>query len=256
MDYLVFRLYGAMASWGEIAVGESRHTANHPSKSAILGLIASALGIKREQEEKQLALANGYHIAIKQLTSGDLLKDYHTTQAPDSVGKCNYHTRRDELITGQDRLGTILSSREYRTDSVCLVALTPLANAPVGLLQIREKLIKPEFHLYLGRKSCPLAAPLDPQVVTGLGVKAALDSYDMKTILPGKKDHNRDQYWFGLSDFVQYYWEGNVNDLADDLELSAVQTVTRHDQVSSRKRWQFKPRLEHFYQCKQARENN
>jgi CRISPR system Cascade subunit CasD len=37
MDVLVFRLYGPMASWGEIAVGESRHTANYPGKSAIIG---------------------------------------------------------------------------------------------------------------------------------------------------------------------------------------------------------------------------
>ena len=256
MDYLVFRLYGAMASWGEIAVGESRHSANHPSKSAILGLIASALGIKREEESKQLALNNGYHIAIKQLSNGDLLKDYHTTQVPDSVGKFNYRTRRDELLTGQDRLGTILSSREYRTDSVCLVAIKSLEYAPFDLSHIQDKLFKPEFHLYLGRKSCPLAAPLDPQLLTEQGFKNALDHYAMKGILPGNKEHNRDKYWLALGSLAQYYWEGNIEDLADDLDLSDAQTVTRHDQVSSRKRWQFKPRLEHFYQCEQATESD
>jgi CRISPR-associated Cas5-like protein len=38
MDYLLFRLYGPMASWGEIAVGEIRHTASYPGKSAIIVL--------------------------------------------------------------------------------------------------------------------------------------------------------------------------------------------------------------------------
>ena len=33
MNYLVFRLYGPMASWGEIAVGENRHSARYPGKS-------------------------------------------------------------------------------------------------------------------------------------------------------------------------------------------------------------------------------
>ena len=46
-DYLVFRLYGPMCSWGDIAVGEVRPSTVHPAKSAILGLIAAALGIKR-----------------------------------------------------------------------------------------------------------------------------------------------------------------------------------------------------------------
>ena len=50
MDILVFRLYGPMASWGEIAVGENRHTANYPSKSALLGLLGAALGIERDDE--------------------------------------------------------------------------------------------------------------------------------------------------------------------------------------------------------------
>ena len=43
MDYLLFRLYGPMASWGEIAVGETRHSAAYPGKSAIIGLLAAAM---------------------------------------------------------------------------------------------------------------------------------------------------------------------------------------------------------------------
>ena len=44
-DYLLLRLYGPLASWGEIAVGESRHSAVQPSRSALLGLLGAALGI-------------------------------------------------------------------------------------------------------------------------------------------------------------------------------------------------------------------
>ncbi|WDE12327.1 type I-E CRISPR-associated protein Cas5/CasD [Thalassomonas haliotis] len=248
MDYLVFRLYGAMASWGEIAVGESRHSTTHPSKSAIFGLMAAAIGIKREDEQQQLELAAGYHIAVKQLTNGTLLKDYHTTQAPDSVGKFTYKTRRDELTLGYERLGTVLSSREYRTDSVCLVAIKVLDDAPYELTNIQQKLLKPVFHLYLGRKSCPLSAPLDPQIITGQGYKNALDGYDNKAILPDNSTTGRNKQALALSEPAQYYWEGELTDLDNDIELQMIQTNSRYDQISSRKRWQFKPRLEHSYQ--------
>ena len=49
-DYLVMRLYAPLASWGEIAVGEVRHSANYPSKSALLGLLGAALGVRRDDD--------------------------------------------------------------------------------------------------------------------------------------------------------------------------------------------------------------
>ncbi|MEA3348439.1 MAG: type I-E CRISPR-associated protein Cas5/CasD, partial [Pseudomonadota bacterium] len=164
MDYLLFRLYGPMASWGEIAVGETRHTATYPGKSAIIGLMAAALGIKRAEPEKQQQMQQGYALAVKVYSQGTLLRDYHTVQVPDSVGKLTYRTRRDELALGKARLGTILSSREYRSDAMALVAVKALPNAPYDLQTIKKHLKKPKFHLYLGRKSCPLAAPLNPQI--------------------------------------------------------------------------------------------
>lgn len=165
MEYLLFRLYGPLASWGEIAVGESRHTAVYPSKSALLGLLAAALGIRRDEEERQLALATGYKFAVKVISVGSLLKDYHTTQVPDSVGGYWYRTRRDELVIGKERLGTILSSREYRCDALYLVAVKALEGAPHPLSELQAHLLKPNFHLYLGRKSCPLSIPLAPVVL-------------------------------------------------------------------------------------------
>ena len=144
MDILVFRLYGPMASWGEIAVGESRHTASYPSKSAIIGLLGAALGIARDEEEKQQQLQQGYALAVELLTAGSLLRDYHTTQVPDSVGKFTYRTRWDELILGKERLGTILSSREYRTDALALVAVRALVDAPFTLAEIQAALLQPK----------------------------------------------------------------------------------------------------------------
>jgi len=256
MNILLFRLYGSMASWGEIAIGESRHTASYPSKSAIIGLLGAALGIARNEEEKQLQLQQGYALAVELLTAGHLLRDYHTTQVPDSVGKFTYRTRRDELILGKERLGAILSSREYRTDALALVAVRALADAPFTLAEIQAALLQPKYHLYLGRKSCPLAAPLQPQLVTDQpNYFAAFKAYQHKPMLPTSIASDgtlakRDYEWLGRPNDRHYYWEGLPEDFSDDtLALTRRQTRTRHDQPLSRKRWQFMPRQEHYLFC-------
>jgi CRISPR system Cascade subunit CasD len=265
MEYLLFRLYGPLASWGEIAVGESRHTAIYPGKSALMGILAAALGIRRDEEERQAALVTGYRFAVKVVSAGHPLRDYHTTQAPDSVGKFVYRTRRDELIVGKERLGgTILSSREYRCDALSLVAVAAQADAPHTFIEIREALLKPRFHLYLGRKSCPLAAPLNPLVRSAAGFGDALDNYpygalfisngsirtarresatsgiliDAPSLMNLSKE---DQYVFTYGNHpVRYYWEGEAGD------LTSQQALTRHDQPLSRTRWQFTQRTEYL----------
>lgn len=252
MDTLVFRLYGAMASWGEIAVGEDRHTASYPSKSAVIGLLGAALGIKRDDEAKQSQLQCGYSLAVEVFSTGRLLRDYHTTQVPSSVGKVNYHTRRDEIVLGKKQLGTILSSREYRCDAFAVVAIRTLDSAPYALTDIKAHLLQPKFHLYLGRKSCPLAAPLNPQIIQQTYYFDAFNAYQHKPILPTHEGESgelskRDAIWLGRPKDRHYYWEGKIDDFSDmpDL-LKQMQTRTRHDQPLSRKRWQFLPRQEHY----------
>lgn len=250
MEYLLFRLYGPMASWGEIAVGEMRHSEIKPSKSALIGLLAAALGIPREQDQQHQALAAGYRFGIKLSSTGQVMGDYHTAQAPDSVGKVRYRTRRDELVVGRDRLGTVLSSREYRTDSLALVALSATPDSPWDLKTLAEALKRPRFHLYLGRKSCPLAAPLNPQIIQATGFRDALDTYQPGRLLSEKQEWNGDQRWLPADSTPSYFWEGTVADFsATDTSFNAetVQQLQRHDQPLSRSRWQFQPRAEYFW---------
>ena len=252
MDYLLFRLYGPMASWGEIAVGETRHSAAYPGKSALVGLLAAALGVKRGDHDGQKKMQHGYRFAVELHSPGTLLRDFHTAQVPDSVGKFTYRTRRDELVIGKERLGTILSSREYRSDALAVVAVKALDGAPYDLMTIREHLRKPKFHLYLGRKSCPLAAPLHPMVIAGKDTfYDAFRAYEQKRLLPfrdedGGRLSRRDIYWLGLGRDRHYYWEGEAAEFADLPDLERSQTRVRHDQPLSRERWQFSPRREHY----------
>ncbi len=234
-EFLVFQLYGPMASWGDVAVGEYRPTMNYPSKSAVLGLLAAALGIRRHEDDKHTALHIGYGFAVCVLGAGELLRDYHTTQVP--AGNRFYATRRDELCYDSLKLSTILSQRDYRMDSLCLVALWQKESPPFCLQHLQEKLLQPHFSLYLGRKSCPPALPLNPDIIKEKTLKLAFSKY------PSDKGvFNSPRLRDSL---VRYFWEQDGID-ESCLGLKAVMTYPRRDQILSRNRWQFASRDEYF----------
>lgn len=239
--YLLFRLYGPMAAWGDTAVGEYRPSHAQPSRTAILGLLAAALGIRRDQEDVLKALDRSVEIAVRLDMPGEVLRDYHTTQVPPEGKKLRYYTRADE--TRSDKLHTILSQRDYRTDAAASVALRPLhADAPLQLQQWQAALRSPALPLYLGRKSCPLALPLDPRIVEAGDFKAAFASY------PGCEAQLKELDWTDqrLPEHTRYFWEG------DDNSLQASMSYPRRDRLISRRRWQFAQRTEH--QASRARE--
>lgn len=228
-DYLLFRLYGPLAAWGDIAVGEYRPSFAHPGKSAIIGLLAAALGIRRDEEKRQKTLAESCSFAVRVDSMGMLLRDYHTTQVPSAKKGAVHYTRRSELATKKNELNTILSSRDYRCDAAYTVAMTVADGSPYTVPQLVAALAKPVFTLYLGRKSCPLAMPLQPQVVNAATLRDALAA------LPPVEE---------LSGIVQkgdamVFWE---DDTASGLERQ--QVITRRDKPRSRKRWQFSERRE------------
>lgn len=248
-NHLVFRLYAPMASWGEAAVGETRPTATYPGRGAILGLIAAALGIRRDDDERQRDLRRSLSVAVKQRSPGLLLRDYHTVQMPSTQAKVAHRTRREELSVPRDVLNTILSSRDYRCDGLWIVAVRLEADAMWSLEAIKSALEKPRFTLYLGRKACPLAAPLLPVIVEAEHWKAALNhefesGVDVdKTWFPLIGNERQDRRLLRLPKEVLYAWEGEASALDDS--ASAAETSEVWDEPLHRRRWQFGARLEH-----------
>ena len=247
--FLMFRLYGPMVSWGDIAVGEQRLSQTRPSKSAVMGLLAAALGIKRDEEEKQIALANGYHMAARVDCEGALLRDYHTVQVPPPDRGRIYYTRKDEMSVPGHSLNTILSQRDYRVDAHYTIAISD-NSGPYQLDELVRALKKPIFLPYLGRKSCPLALPLAPKVVQVENLKAAFDESQVD-----------DDFFSGenlvstnASRLTTYYWEG-LSRAETGFAAGGTYLINEpRDQVSSRKRWQFISRKEHQLIVKQERE--
>lgn len=232
-DYLVFQLYAPLVSWGDQAVGQERPSADHPSRSALLGLVAAALGIDRSDDEKQSNLTAACRFGVKLYTPGLALRDFHTSQVPPSSKKTlHLYTRKHELA--EPKLGTILSFRTYQQDSFSVVAvwLEAADECLWSLKKIQKALQHPHFPLYLGRKSCPLALPLNPCLIQEASLQAALDEYPLKTAmnLPNQNKQHR------------YYWEHSENIGMKGMEEYR---VPRHDQPLNRRRWQFTSRDEY-----------
>jgi CRISPR system Cascade subunit CasD len=224
--YLTFQLYAPLSSWGEPAVGEKRNSARHPSKSAVLGLVAAAMGYRRQSDEPHLELQDSLSFGVKLVGEAFPTSDYHTIQ-PEKKRNRHVHKRKDEIQGIESKAQ--LSYRQYRQDALNVVALWNTDNAQIGLHEILSSLKQPKFSLFVGRKSCPLALPLNPILGEHDSLKTALDSYPTDPALTYPPSQRVDGY----------FWEQT-----DHAGQEAHYTVSRSDQILSRERWQHGPRTE------------
>lgn len=229
--FLTFQLYGPMASWGEIAVGEERDSAMIPTRSAVLGLCAAATGITRDRADEVAAFHRAFGYGVWVLRGGAMLRDYHSVQTPEGKRGRDLPSRRKELE--YTKVGTTLTKRQYRTDAYYVIGLWQRDGGHDRLEALQEALRHPAFPLYLGRKSCPVALPLNPIVETWGSLSEALRQYPRDQRMPRALGR-------GLVT-TTLAWEP---DPAIDAGADVLQTHQRWDRVTSRERWQFERREE------------
>lgn len=178
--FLVFQLRAPLGAFGN-AQAEVRHTSMTPRRSAVLGLLAAALGLDRSQAQEFSDLSDHVVIATAELREPHLLMDFHTVQSPVALSSVTIdRSRADQLRRvaaacrdGSYR-GTIVTQRAYLQDGHWLIAVW--ADAEERLRRLCDALEHPQFALYLGRKSCPLSAFTVPLVVNAA---AAEDAYEV-----------------------------------------------------------------------------
>ena len=150
MAVLLLRLAGPMQAWGDSSRYARRTTRREPTKSGIVGLIASALGRSREEPVDDLARLE---MAVRVEQPGKLMRDFQTERPMDG-GK-----------------PMPLSNRYYLADACFLVAL----GGPDDLLvRIDAALRLPRHPLYLDSRSCPAGMPLSLGVVDAEDVRLVL----------------------------------------------------------------------------------
>lgn len=248
MSYLVFQLQAPLSSWGEPAVGEFRGSAEHPTQSALVGLLGAALGLLRDDEAAHAVLRDGYGFAVAVLSGGSLLRDYHTAQVPprSALKGRPQATRRQELAVPKTDLSTILSTRDYRqNDAASLVAVQPRTDGTRQhtLADLASALREPKFALYLGRKACAPAAPLWPQVVEAESAQAAFAAY--RTLFEAARQAAVDK-----RGRIPLEAMPRVTRIAFDDHINAGVphdiTTRRKDRLIRRTGWQFGDRNEHI----------
>ncbi len=159
-EYVIFTLAAPMGSFGDLAGHERRSSGAWPARSAVLGLVGAALGVRRDDAPGQKALA-GWRVSVSMLSRGTAFRDFHTVQTVPTARIKRPATRRDALEALGSGDNAVITWRDYRSDCAFGVALWGLD----GTDEVRGALARPRFTPYLGRKSCPLSAPMAPQVV-------------------------------------------------------------------------------------------
>lgn len=179
--FLVFQLRAPLGAFGN-AQAEIRHTSTTPRKSAVMGMLAAALGLERSQTSEFAALSDSLALGTAELREPRLLVDYHTVQSPAPLSSTSYdQSRADQLrrVAAVSRTkagykGTIVTQRAYLQDGHWLIVLA----GPIEMLnRVREALERPTFTLYLGRKSCPLSAFTAPLLTQATTLEAALENW-------------------------------------------------------------------------------
>ncbi|MVA25246.1 type I-E CRISPR-associated protein Cas5/CasD [Agrobacterium vitis] len=175
-DWLVICLRAPLASFGGNAGNAERDTSDLPTRSALIGLAAAALGIEREDGEGQAQLARGLVTAAALYDRGHPLTDFHTFQSLHQAARGA--ATRAEALGKTAHLETSISRRHYRADGLWQGAycLSGLSEGQMTLEILKEAFEAPHFTLYLGRKSCPLSHPLAPRIRANLKLDAVIDA--------------------------------------------------------------------------------
>lgn len=136
MTVLLLQLSGPLQSWGDSSRFTRRMTRREPTKSGVVGLLASALGRSREESVADLAQLE---LGVRSDQPGTIVRDFQSEKSLD--GK--------KIMP--------LTHRYYLADAKFLVAL----GGNGELLHRLDAAVKaPRWPLYLGRRSCPPDTPL------------------------------------------------------------------------------------------------
>lgn len=142
MNTLLLRLSAPLQSWGSNSLYDRRETDSMPTKSGVIGILAAALGVKREelkQSKEVLAELAKLHFGVRVDLAGTKVEDFQITQ----MG---------------NKINSNLSYRAYLSDAIFLVGL---CCEDAGYLKKLEYALKnPQFPLFLGRRACPPTQPL------------------------------------------------------------------------------------------------
>lgn len=170
-EFLLVRLEGPLQAWGDVARDVARPTRAFPSRSALAGLFASALGWTYRDGAHTTALQDALRVAVRADRAGTLVTDYQTAELATTMQgwtRWGIESRdlgnvlRTERVYGRQPRPTSTQQlwKRYLADASFLAAIGLRPGAPVALDILADALRRPARPLFLGRRACPPASPL------------------------------------------------------------------------------------------------
>lgn len=180
MSTILFRLSAPLQAWGtEPRFDKWIRTGMEPSKSGVIGLVASAMGIDRTDGESLAELTKSLRMGVCVDREGIIGTDYHAVRLV-SHPDCSYKDMYSEsvFVNGKKLPESAISRYDYKKYYLMDAAFTiGLESDDEKLLcDIQEYLRHPKRILFLGRKSCPLTEELDSTIVN-LPLRMALEEH-------------------------------------------------------------------------------
>lgn len=148
MTALILRLAAPLQSWGERGTFGDKDTADFPTRSGLLGLIASAAGIARGE---RLGALTELDFIVRIDRPGVRVIDFHT------VGGGYPPKRGIPTAEGKRKNTAIITRRHYLADAVFTVACTGPEQA---VTEAATAVAAPRWQPFLGRRSCPPEQPM------------------------------------------------------------------------------------------------
>lgn len=168
MKTILLRFNGLLQSWGTNPTYQNHETNDCPTKSAVVGLIAAALGRERGEDISDLA---SLKMGVRVDNPGQILSDFqrmgYNYKKSNDVRRDN--PQRIDRITGEyipigkgakpikDSTNNKISTRYYLTGADFLCGLE---GEDELIDEIAYAVRHPQFPLSLGRRCCPATADL------------------------------------------------------------------------------------------------
>lgn len=170
MKTLTIKLKAPLQSYGNEATFGRRTTSPYPTKSAVIGLIAAALGYRRNDE--RILRLNELQLAVRSDQPGQIMNDFQIVEYAKSL------TKKAKKLT----------YRYYLQDAIFMVAIGS-ENSDL-MNEIHYALRHPKFPLFLGRRSCPPAGPLEIEVFDNQDPLMVLQTLDWQATEWYQKKHS------------------------------------------------------------------
>lgn len=164
---LFLRLAAPLQSWGTTARFGERGTEVFPTRSGVIGMIASAQGRLRGSDLSDMSFLG---VTVRADQPGVMLTDFQT------IGGGHPRALTVATVDGKAGGSVIVSRRTYLQDATFVVAITGAADL---VQDVATALRAPRWPGFLGRRSCPPTEPL----VLGVVVNAKPDLLEQLSVL-------------------------------------------------------------------------